>query len=81
MRTTCIFSFLFCWRYIILVPRSCDHFYIHDVYQVVSIHADVCFFHLSFHVFFLFFLYTHASYISMQFIISASHKNALMCFV
>ena len=44
----------------ILVHRSCDHYW-HTLY-LSSLYVDVCFFHLSLHVLFLFFLYTHGSY-------------------
>ena len=46
----------------------------------VLIFDDVCLFHLSLHVLFLFYLYTHVS-TCIQSIISISHKNALMSFV
>ena len=47
---------------------------------IVLIFDDVCLLHLSLHVLFLFYLYTHVS-TCMQFIISVSHKDALMSFV
>ena len=47
---------------------------------IVLIFDDVCLFHLSLHVLFLFYLYTHVS-TCMQSIISVSHKDTLMSFV
>ena len=47
---------------------------------IVLIFDDVCLLHLSLHVLFLFYLYTHVS-TCMQSIISVSHKDALMSFV
>ena len=44
----------------ILVHGFCDHYW-HTLY-LFSLYVDVCFFHLSLHVLFLFFLYTHDSY-------------------
>ena len=46
----------------------------------VLIFDDVCLLHLSLHVVFLFYLYTHVS-TCIQSIISISHKNTLMSFV
>ena len=47
---------------------------------IVLIFDDVCLFHLSLHVLFLFYLYTHVS-TCMQSIISVSYKDTLMSFV
>ena len=47
---------------------------------IVLIFDDVCLLHLSLHVLFLFYLYTHVS-TCMQSIISVSYKDALMSFV
>ena len=52
----------------------------HTLY-LFSLYVDVCFFHLPLHVWFLFSLYTHVSYACMQYIISVSHKDALMSFI
>ena len=46
--------------YLFLYLRSCDHYW-HTLY-LFSLYVDVCFFHLSLHVLFLLFLYTHDSY-------------------
>ena len=49
-------------QFLLLVRRSCDHVYIHYAYLWYIYDDNVCLLHLSFHVLFLFFLYTHVSY-------------------
>ena len=82
MRTLYIFSFFFFsfLDTLFLYSRSCDHFYTYIV-LIFFIYVDVCFFHLSLNVLFLFPLYTHVSYIFMQSIISILYKDVLMGFV
>ena len=46
----------------LLVHRSCDYVYIHCAY-LWYIYDDVCLLHLTLHVLFLFFFYTHVSYL------------------
>ena len=53
---------------------------IFDIYIYIYMMMYV-FLHLPLHELFLFYLYTHVSYICMQFIIFVSHKDALMSFV
>ena len=56
-----IYLFLFSiFDTFILVHGSIDHFW-HTLY-LSSLYVNVCFFHLPLHLFFLFFLYAHASY-------------------
>ena len=56
--------------------------YRHTLYLFSLLYCWCMFlFHLPFHVLFLFFLYTHASYFFMQYIIFVSHIDALMSFV
>ena len=63
----------------ILVHGSCDHF-CHTLY-FSSLYMLMYVIHLSFHLLFLFLLYTYVSYTCMQSIISISHKDALMGFI
>ena len=64
-----------------LYKRSCDHLLTYIVLIFLFILMYVFFFHLPLYVLFLFSFNTHVSYICMQFIISVSHKDALMSFV
>ena len=81
MRILCIFSFLSFIDTLFLYIRSYNHVYFHTLYLSSIICGCMFFFHLPLHVLVLFSLYTHVSYTCMQFIISVSHKNALMSFV
>ena len=83
VRTLCIFSFLSPLDTLSLVHWSCDHLVIANTVFIINIYLMMLLshFHLSLHVLFLFFLYTHISYTCMQSIISISHKDALMSFV
>ena len=71
------FSFLL--DTLLLYMRSCDHLqtYIVLIYFFILMYVSLS---PTLHVLFLFFLYTHVSYICMQSIISVSHKDALMSF-
>ena len=71
----CIFSFLSLSDTLSLVHWSCDHLVIanivliFDIYIYIHIHTYIwCCYHfqISFHVLFLFSLYTHISYLCMQ---------------
>ena len=61
MRILYIFSFLSFIDTLFLYFRSYDQFLTYIV-LIFFIYVDVCFFHLPFHVLFLFSLYAHASY-------------------
>ena len=60
MRIACIFFLFSTLDTFIFVHGSCDHYW-HTLY-LFSLYVVVWFFHLSLHVLFLFFLYTHSSY-------------------
>ena len=60
VRITCILFFSLLLDTFILLHWSCDHYW-HTLY-LFSLYVDVWSFHLSLHVLFLFFLYTHGSY-------------------
>ena len=63
MRTLCIFSFLFFLDTLFLFcdSKPCTHFDIYIyIYIYISIEVVIIFFHLSFHVLFLFSLYAQA---------------------
>ena len=62
VRTSCIFSFLSLLGTLFLYIRSYDHLQTYIVLIFSYILLMYVFFHLPFHVLFLFSLYTHASY-------------------
>ena len=62
MRILCIFSFLSFLDTLFLYMRSCNQLQTYIVLIFSSILLIYVFFHLPFHVLFLFSLYTHASY-------------------
>ena len=80
MRFLCIFLV-----FILHLPNvywSCDHLtYIVLIIGYIYIYMLMYVIHLSFHVLFLFFLYTHVSYIMYAILFSVSHEDGLMSFV